>query len=33
LLAGGFAHGEEILAAGFVFFDPFAGELAGLDLG
>src|ERR1039457_3415303 len=33
LIAGGLAHGEEILAAGFVLPDPFAGELAGLDLG
>src|ERR1039458_4366913 len=32
LMAGGFAHGEEILAAGLVLVDPFLGELAGLNL-
>src|ERR1035441_1798476 len=29
---GGFAHGEEIVAAGFVLRDPLLGEFAGLDL-
>src|ERR1035437_2952204 len=28
---GGFAHGEEIVAAGFVLSDPLFSELAGLD--
>src|SRR5450432_2724657 len=32
LVGGGFAHGEEFLAARFVFRHPILGELAGLDL-
>src|SRR6266851_2897440 len=30
---GGFAHGEEFVAAGFIFGDPLFGEFAGLDFG
>src|SRR5579863_118881 len=33
LVLGGGAHGEELVAAGFVFVDPLAGEFAGLDFG
>jgi hypothetical protein len=33
LMAGRFAHGQEVLAAGLVLFDPLLGEFAGLDLG
>jgi hypothetical protein len=29
---GGFAHCEEVLASGAVFFQPFAREFAGLNL-
>ena len=33
LIAGSFAHGQELVAAGFVFVDPLAREFAGLDFG
>src|SRR5271166_4733636 len=33
LIAPGFAHGQEFLAAGLVLLHPLAGKLAGLDLG
>src|SRR5215469_15261189 len=33
LIAGLVAHGQELLAAGLVLFDPLAGEFPRLDLG
>src|SRR5690242_13618089 len=31
LILGSFSHGQELFAAGLVFFDPLAGKFSGLD--